>query len=55
MKLTRSFLLIAVFGMLGSMNANSSNVSKETVLKNPAACLPCTNYCKTHPNADRCN
>jgi len=54
-KLTRSFLLIAVLGMLGSMNAKTESVSKDTVLKNPSLCIPCTNYCKTHPNSPRCN
>jgi hypothetical protein len=54
-KLTRSLLLIAVFGMLGSMNANTGNLNRETVLKNPSLCIPCTSYCKTHPNAPRCN
>jgi len=54
-KLTRTLLLTAIFGMLGSMNANTVNVSKDTVLKNPSLCIPCTQYCKTHPNAPRCN
>jgi hypothetical protein len=53
-KLTRSLLLIAIFGMLGSMNAMTSQVSSKTVLDKNQLCIPCTGYCKTHPNAERC-
>jgi hypothetical protein len=53
--LTRSILLIAIFSMLGSMNAMTSKVSSKTVLDKNQLCIPCTSYCKTHPNADRCN
>ncbi len=55
MNLTRSILLIAIFGMLGSMNAITSQVSSKTVLEKNKLCIPCTSYCKTHPNAPRCN
>jgi len=52
--LTRSILLIAIFGMLGSMNAMSSQVSSKTVLGKNKLCIPCTSYCKTHPTAEKC-
>jgi hypothetical protein len=54
MKMTRSLLLIAIFGMLGSMNAMTSQVSSKTVLTKSSLCYVCTQYCKTHPNAPRC-
>jgi hypothetical protein len=54
-KATRSLLLIAIFGMLGSMNAMTSQVSSKTVLGKSQLCEVCTSYCKTHPNAPRCN
>jgi len=54
-KLTRSLLLIAVFGMLGTMNAITTQPSSETVVQKGSLCIPCTSYCHTHPNAPRCN
>jgi hypothetical protein len=54
-KLTRSLLLIAVFGMLGTMNAITTQPSSETVVQKSSLCYVCTQYCKTHPNAPRCN
>ena len=55
MKATRSLLLIAIFGMLGSMNAISVQSSSDTLVQKSSLCYVCTQYCKTHPNAPRCN
>src|SRR5437868_2311287 len=54
-KATRSLLLIAIFGMLGSMNAISVQSSSDTLVQKSSLCYVCTQYCKTHPNAPRCN
>jgi hypothetical protein len=53
-KLTRSLLLIAIFGMLSTMNAITTQASSKTVLEKNKLCIPCTSYCKTHPNSPRC-
>ena len=54
MKTTRTLLLIAVFGMLGTMNAISTSPSSGTVVQKTSLCYVCTQYCKTHPNSPRC-
>jgi len=28
---------------------------KSVITRRVADCLPCTHYCKTHPNAPQCN
>jgi hypothetical protein len=55
MKLSRYLLLVAVVSLVGTLGAKDAN-STTTVLKpGTKLCIPCTNYCKTHPNAPRCN
>jgi len=57
MKLSRYPLLTAVFGLVGTMGAKDAK-STTTVVKSQAKtqlCYGCTTYCKTHPNAPRCN
>jgi len=53
-KATRSLLLIAIFGMLGSMNAISTQPSSGRIVQKNSLCYVCTQYCKTHPNSPRC-
>jgi hypothetical protein len=57
MKISRYLLLTAVFGLVGAMGAKDAG-STTTVLKGTTKtqlCYVCTPYCKTHPNAPRCN
>ena len=54
MKMSRYLVLTAVLGLvsLGAKDADSTT----TVLKpGTKLCIPCTAYCKAHPNAPRCN
>jgi hypothetical protein len=52
--MTRTLLLIAVFGMLGTMNAISTAPASGTLVQKNSLCYVCTPYCKTHPNSPRC-
>ena len=45
----RSLLLLMLVMFVGTV-AGTSILPKSTKL-----CIPCTNYCKTHPNAPQCN
>jgi hypothetical protein len=40
-------LLLAVTMVSGTLAGSMTRVKKD--------CLPCTAYCKTHPNAPQCN
>jgi len=56
MKLTRGFLLLAMFGLVGNVGAKSENGAKGIELKpGTSVCIPCTPWCKAHPNSPRCN
>lgn len=56
MKLARVLWLVAVLGFAGNIGAKS-NLSEQGVVLKPGTslCIPCTGYCKTHPNSPRCN
>jgi len=57
MKVSRYLLLAAVFGLVGTVGAKDAD-SSTAVLKTQTSthlCYGCTTYCKTHPNAPRCN
>jgi hypothetical protein len=44
------FLLVLAFAMFtGSLAGNITATPKKKL------CIPCTPYCKAHPNAPRCN
>ena len=56
MKLTRYLLLVAVFALAGNLGATKNDDTKITAIKpGTSICIPCTHYCKTHPNAPQCN
>ena len=55
MKVARWLLLSLVFAMVGNVGARSDD-TKDVVLKpGTSICIPCTHWCKTHPNDPRCN
>jgi hypothetical protein len=57
MSISRYLLLAAIFGLMGTMGAKDSD-SATAILKattKTQLCYGCTTYCKTHPNAPRCN
>ncbi len=57
MRISRYLMLVAVFGLVGTMGAKNAD-STTAVLKaskKAQLCYGCTTYCKTHPNAPRCN
>ena len=49
MKYARLLIVLSVFAMVGTENAKTIFVPTNSL------CIVCTNYCKTHPNAPRCN
>ncbi len=57
MKLTRYLLLVAVFGLVGNLGAKNSDTSSKNIDLKPgtSVCIPCTPWCKAHPNSPRCN
>lgn len=32
----------------------SANATVKDIIPKPKLCIPCTPYCKTHPNSERC-
>lgn len=47
---SKRFLLVLAFAMFtGSLAGNITATPKKKL------CIPCTPYCKAHPNAPRCN
>ena len=47
---SKRILLVFAFAMFtGSLAGNITATPKKKL------CIPCTPYCKTHPNAPRCN
>jgi hypothetical protein len=57
MKISRYLMLVALFGLVGTMGAKDAD-STTTVLKSRTKtqlCYVCTAYCKTHPSSPRCN
>jgi len=46
--LTKKLLLVLAVTMVSGTLAGSMKTTKKD-------CIPCTGYCKTHPNAPRCN
>ena len=57
MKISRYLMLVALFGLVGTMGAKDAD-STTTVLKSSAKtqlCYVCTAYCKAHPSSPRCN
>ncbi len=49
MSTKRSLLLLTLVMFVGTV------AGKSILPKSPKLCIPCTNYCKTHPNAPQCN
>jgi hypothetical protein len=45
---TKKLLLVLAVTMVSGTLAGSMKTTKKD-------CIPCTAYCKTHPNAPRCN
>ncbi len=55
MKLTRFLLLVVVFGLAGNLSATKNDNAKGIELKpGTSVCIPCTPWCKAHPNSPRC-
>jgi hypothetical protein len=57
MKISRYLMLVALFGLVGTMGAKDAN-STTPVLKSSTKtqlCYVCTAYCKAHPSSPRCN
>jgi hypothetical protein len=48
MSTKRSMLLLMLLMFVGTV------AGKSILPKSPKLCIPCTNYCKTHPNSPRC-
>ena len=48
MSMKRSMLLLMLVMFVGTV------AGKSILPKSPKLCIPCTNYCKTHPNSPRC-
>jgi len=47
---SKKLLLVLAFAMFtGSLAGNITATPKKKL------CIPCTAYCKTHPNSPRCN
>ena len=44
----RSMLLLMLVMFVGTV------AGKSILPKSPKLCIPCTGYCKTHPNSPRC-
>ena len=55
MKLSRSVLVLAILGLAGTLGANDADSTTPVLKPGTKLCIPCTNYCKTHPNAPICN
>jgi hypothetical protein len=45
---SKKLLLVLALTMFGGSLAGTVTAKKKL-------CIPCTGYCKTHPNAPRCN
>jgi hypothetical protein len=57
MKVSRYLMLMALFGLVGTMGAKDAD-STTTVLMSSTKtqlCYVCTAYCKAHPSSPRCN
>jgi hypothetical protein len=57
MKISRYLMLVAIFGLVGTLGAKDAD-STTTVLKKTTKtqlCYVCTAYCRTHPSSPRCN
>lgn len=46
--LSKKFLLLLAMTMVSGTLAGTMTVTKKT-------CIPCTPFCKKHPNAPQCN
>ena len=55
MNISRYLLLVAVFGLVGTLGAKDSDSITARLKPGTKLCIACTSYCKTHPNAPRCN
>ncbi len=55
MKLSRYLLLVAIFGLVGTLGAKDADSTTAVLKTGTKLCIPCTAYCKAHPNAPRCN
>jgi hypothetical protein len=56
MKVSRCLLLVAMFGLVGSLGAKSADSGGVVKSKTKTQlCYVCTAYCKAHPNSPRCN
>jgi hypothetical protein len=55
MKFSRSVLVLAVLALTGTLGARDAGSTTAALKPGTKLCIPCTNYCKTHPNAPRCN
>jgi len=55
MRLSRCLMLVALFGLVGTLGAKDADSNTLVVKPTTHLCIPCTPYCKTHPNAPRCN
>ena len=54
MNVSRYLLLVAVFGLVGTLGAKDADSTTTGLKPGTKLCIPCTAYCKTHPNAPRC-
>ncbi len=54
MKVTRWSLLLLVFGLVGNVGAKTENTKSVVLKPGTSICIPCTAWCKAHPNDPRC-